>query len=142
MAAPFTTVDLSTFNEDARSFSQELGKNLIDWGFCGIKEHNIDQTLIQDVIEMFEEFFSYPDDIKIKYRIHSKNCSKASCCPLLPGPRDLPRILLVHSSVHRTRARILFWTSPKATAIPFGRSPGPPRPAWRTWMSRPAALQK
>ena len=37
MVAPFTTIDLSTFNEDARSFSQELGKNLVDWGFCGIK---------------------------------------------------------------------------------------------------------
>lgn len=67
MAAPFTTIDLSTVNEDAHSFSQELGKNLIDWGFCGIKEHNIDQTLVQEVIKMFEEFFSYPDDMKMKY---------------------------------------------------------------------------
>jgi len=67
MAAPFTTIDLSKFDQDAYSFSQELGKNLIDWGFCGIKEHDIDQTLIQEVIEIFEEFFSYPDDMKMKY---------------------------------------------------------------------------
>ena len=69
MAAPFTTINLSTVNEDAHSFSQELGKNLIDWGFCGIKEHNIDQALIQEVIEMFEEFFGYPDNMKMKYFI-------------------------------------------------------------------------
>ena len=37
MAAPFTTIDLSTVNEDAHSFSQELGKNLIDWGFAALK---------------------------------------------------------------------------------------------------------
>ena len=54
MAAPFNTINLSKFDHEAYSFSQELGKNLIDWGFCGIKEHNIDQTLIQEVIGMFE----------------------------------------------------------------------------------------
>ena len=67
MAAPFNTINLSKFDHEAYSFSQELGKNLIDWGFCGIKEHNIDQTLIQEVIGMFEEFFNYPNEMKMKY---------------------------------------------------------------------------
>ena len=61
MTAPFTTLSLETFDRDKELFSKQLGDNFIKWGFCGVRDHNIDQTLIEEVIGMFETFFALPD---------------------------------------------------------------------------------
>ena len=67
MTAPFTTLSLDTFERDKELFSKQLGDNFIQWGFCGVRDHKIDQTLIGDVIEMFETFFALPNQTKMKY---------------------------------------------------------------------------
>ena len=67
MTAPFTTLSLDTFERNKELFSKQLGDNFIQWGFCGVRDHKIDQTLIGDVIEMFETFFALPNQAKMKY---------------------------------------------------------------------------
>ena len=67
MTAPFTTLSLETFDQDKDLFSKQLGDNFIQWGFCGVRDHKIDQDLIDEVIEMFETFFSLPNQTKMKY---------------------------------------------------------------------------
>jgi len=63
----FATLSLKERDQDAELFAKELGENFLKWGFCGIKDHNIDQKLIQEVLQIFEAFFALPVAQKMQY---------------------------------------------------------------------------
>jgi len=63
----FATLSLKHGAQDATLFAKQLGDNLLEWGFCGIKDHNIDQKLTQEVLQIFVEFFALPVEKKMQY---------------------------------------------------------------------------
>ena len=67
MDTPFSILSLKDFREDQRAFSNKLGENFREWGFCGLKDHGIDTDLLNDTQELFKEFFDLPDDFKKKF---------------------------------------------------------------------------
>ena len=67
VSTPFKIVSYKEKQKDKINFSKELGDNLNQWGFVGIKEHTIDRDLVKDVISLFAEFFNLKDDIKESY---------------------------------------------------------------------------
>jgi len=67
VSTPFKILSLKEKQKDKNNFSKELGDNLNQWGFVGIKEHTIDRDLVKDVISLFAEFFNLTDDIKESY---------------------------------------------------------------------------
>jgi isopenicillin N synthase-like dioxygenase len=66
-------VDLSLFingTQDQKvQFAAELGKAFEEVGFVAVKNHGIDQSLIDALYQNVQTFFSQPDDIKSKYEI-------------------------------------------------------------------------
>ena len=67
MDTPFSILSLKDFREDQRAFSNKLGENFKEWGFCGLKDHGIDTDLLNETQELFKEFFDLPDDFKKKF---------------------------------------------------------------------------
>ena len=67
MSSPFSVLSLKNRNQDPLGFSNELGSNFMEWGFCGIKDHKIDKLLVKEVISIFSRFFSLSDEIKNQY---------------------------------------------------------------------------
>ena len=67
MQTPFSVLSLKGLNEDPQTFSQELGKNFRDSGFCGIKDHGIDKKLVTEVQDLMKRFFNLPEETKRSY---------------------------------------------------------------------------
>ena len=67
MLLPFSVLSLDLYKKDPGKFSFELGKNFEDSGFCGISEHPLDRNLINEVLQIFKEFFSLPESQKMEY---------------------------------------------------------------------------
>ena len=44
-----------------------MGKNFENSGFCGITEHSINKKLIEEVLQIFKEFFILPEEEKMQY---------------------------------------------------------------------------
>ncbi|HJW47491.1 MAG TPA: 2-oxoglutarate and iron-dependent oxygenase domain-containing protein [Lysobacter sp.] len=74
MASPIPTLDIRRFTEpssgsDREAFVAELGAAYREWGFAGIRNHGIPQTLIDDSYDVFKRFFALPDEVKRKYHV-------------------------------------------------------------------------
>lgn len=54
---------------DKVQFSQQLGKAFEDVGFVAVRNHGIDQTLIDNVYSAVQAFFKLPAEVKNKYEI-------------------------------------------------------------------------
>tara|TARA_B100001175_G_scaffold49029_1_gene38418 strand:- start:9305 stop:10237 length:933 start_codon:yes stop_codon:yes gene_type:complete len=67
LQTPFSVLSLKGLNEDPKTFSQELGKNFRDSGFCGIKDHGIDTKLVTEVQDLMKRFFNLPEETKRSY---------------------------------------------------------------------------
>ena len=67
MEAPFSVLSLEDLDNDLASFSNNLGESFKQWGFCGIKNHGVDTELVNEVQEMFIQFFSFPEEKKKEY---------------------------------------------------------------------------
>ena len=63
----FKTLSFNLWKENPTKFSAQLGDNFKKWGFCAIKDHPINTSLIEEVLGMFKDFFSYPLETKAKY---------------------------------------------------------------------------
>ncbi len=74
MAAQIPTLDIRRFTQpssdaDRQAFIDELGAAYREWGFAGIRNHGIDQPLIDDAYAAFKAFFALPDDVKKRYHV-------------------------------------------------------------------------
>ncbi len=68
------TLDIGRFTAprsaaDRAAFVAELGAAYREWGFAGIRNHGIPQSLIDGAYEAFKRFFALPDETKRKYHV-------------------------------------------------------------------------
>jgi isopenicillin N synthase-like dioxygenase len=68
------TFDIGRFNApssaaDRAAFVAELGAAYREWGFAGIRNHGIPQSLIDGGYDAFRRFFALPDEVKRKYHV-------------------------------------------------------------------------
>jgi len=64
---PFSVLSLNLWREDPKEFSIQMGKNFENSGFCGITEHSINKKLIDEVLQIFNEFFLLSEETKMQY---------------------------------------------------------------------------
>lgn len=74
MSTTIPTLDIRRFTAptsaaDREAFVAELGAAYREWGFAGIRNHGIPQSLIDGAYEAFKRFFALPDDAKRKYHV-------------------------------------------------------------------------
>ncbi len=74
MTTQIPTLDIRRFStpsdsSDREAFVAELGAAYREWGFAGIRNHGIAQSLIDDAYGSFRDFFALPDDIKRQYHV-------------------------------------------------------------------------
>ena len=66
-------VDLNLFingtPEQKVQFAADLGKAFEEVGFVSVRNHGIDQTLIDTLYQNVQTFFSQPETIKRKYEV-------------------------------------------------------------------------
>ena len=67
MSLPFSVLSLNLWEKDPEDFSLQLGKNFHNTGFCGISDHTLNKGLVDEVLEIFKEFFSLPKNNKMAY---------------------------------------------------------------------------
>ncbi|HEY9566831.1 MAG TPA: 2-oxoglutarate and iron-dependent oxygenase domain-containing protein, partial [Thalassobaculum sp.] len=68
------TLDIGRFTHpasaaDREAFVAELGAAYREWGFAGIRGHDIDQALIDEAYDVFKRFFALPDATKRHYHV-------------------------------------------------------------------------
>ncbi len=68
------TLDIRRFTqptspEDRQAFVDELGAAYREWGFAGIRNHGIPQSLIDDSYDVFKRFFALPEETKKQYHV-------------------------------------------------------------------------
>ena len=74
MASRIPTLDIRRFThpsspQDRRAFVDELGAAYREWGFAGIRGHDIPQERIDEAYETFRAFFALPEETKKKYHV-------------------------------------------------------------------------
>src|SRR3546814_4304656 len=72
MPARIPTLDIRRFThpasqQDREAFVDELGAAYREWGFAGIRNHGIAQSLIDDASGVLKAFFALPEDTKKRY---------------------------------------------------------------------------
>ena len=67
MHTPFSIISLDDFKKDRDRFSEELGINFRKWGFCGVKNHGVDTSLVKEVQNLFIDFFNLTEEKKLEY---------------------------------------------------------------------------
>ncbi len=66
------TFDISEFEHNPNSFAKKIGDGIQEFGFCGIKNHGIDDKLIQKSFEMMQTLFALPEETKKSYFLPEK----------------------------------------------------------------------
>ncbi|KAA2286203.1 isopenicillin N synthase family dioxygenase [Arenimonas fontis] len=69
MSASIPTLDIQRFDTDRTAFVADLGAAYREWGFAGIRNHGIPQSLIDRAYEVFRRFFALPEQVKRKYHV-------------------------------------------------------------------------
>ncbi|MBS0224797.1 MAG: isopenicillin N synthase family oxygenase [Proteobacteria bacterium] len=74
MSRAIPTLDIRRFThpssaEDRQRFVDELGAAYREWGFAGIRNHGIPQSLIDDSYDVFQRFFALPEETKKQYHV-------------------------------------------------------------------------
>lgn len=62
-------LSLNDFSDSQDDFSRALGQAWRDTGFVGIKDHGIDDALIENAYAVFREFFALPAEVKQRYHL-------------------------------------------------------------------------
>ena len=74
MTSRIPTLDIRRFTDpsspdDRDAFVAELGAAYREWGFAGIRNHGIAQSLIDGSYEAFKAFFALPTEVKMRYHV-------------------------------------------------------------------------
>ncbi len=62
-------LSLAEFSDQRDLFSRALAQAWRDTGFVGIKDHGIDDVLIDDAYAVFRQFFALPREVKQRYHL-------------------------------------------------------------------------
>src|SRR5690606_35333647 len=73
-ASRIPTLDIRRFTDpasaaDRQAFVDELGAAYREWGFAGIRNHGIPQSLVDDAYGVFKAFFALPEQTKEQYHV-------------------------------------------------------------------------
>ncbi len=63
------TIDITEFDRDKTAFVKKLGEAYEEFGFCGIKNHGIDEAIMDQAYATFQAFFALPAEIKQQYHV-------------------------------------------------------------------------
>ena len=63
------TLDIRRYDTDRDAFVADIGAAYREWGFAGIRGHDISQSLIDGAYDAFVRFFALPSEVKMKYHI-------------------------------------------------------------------------
>src|SRR6185312_8832139 len=63
------TLDIRRYDTDRDAFVAELGAAYREWGFAGIRNHGIPQSLIEGAYDAFVRFFALPAEVKMQYHL-------------------------------------------------------------------------
>jgi len=63
------TLDIQRYDTDREAFVAEIGAAYREWGFAGIRNHGIAQTLIDNAYDAFQRFFALPLEVKMQYHL-------------------------------------------------------------------------
>ena len=63
------TLDIRRFDTDREAFVAELGAAYREWGFAGIRGHDISDEQIAGAYDAFQRFFALPEEVKRKYHV-------------------------------------------------------------------------
>ena len=88
MDTPFSILSVADLNGDIDLFSEELGSNFQEWGFCGLKDHGIDTVLVKEVQNIFADFFSRDNISKLNYHDPKLNGSRGYTPFKIETPKD------------------------------------------------------
>ena len=69
MESHIPTLDIRRYDSDRDAFVAELGAAYREWGFAGIRGHDIPQSLIERAYDAFVRFFALPTEVKMKYHL-------------------------------------------------------------------------
>ena len=61
------TLDIRRFESDREAFVADLGAAYREWGFCGIRGHDVTDELIQGAYNATRDFFALPEAVKMQY---------------------------------------------------------------------------
>lgn len=61
------TFDISEFHKDPQGFAKKIGDGIKEFGFCGLKNHGIDDKLIAQSFDVMKEYFALPEETKRSY---------------------------------------------------------------------------
>lgn len=73
METGIPVLDLNHFlnSTTAQKFVQDIGEAYEEIGFIALKNHGVDDDLLEDFYKVVESFFNLPEDIKNKYNDHN-----------------------------------------------------------------------
>ena len=57
-------LDFGLFDKDKTSLAKDTINAFHDYGFCVFFNHTINKDLIRNCLNMYQEFFNYPDNVK------------------------------------------------------------------------------
>lgn len=69
MTAQVPTIDITRFEHDKAGFVEQLGQAYAEFGFCGIRNHGIDEDLMDRAYRAFQRFFALPAEVKQRYHV-------------------------------------------------------------------------
>jgi isopenicillin N synthase-like dioxygenase len=69
MAQGIEAVDFARWSEDPPGFARELGSSFERYGFAVIAGHGLPEPLIGACLQDFREFFSWPEEAKLRYHV-------------------------------------------------------------------------
>lgn len=69
MSAGVPTLDMHEWETDKDTFVEKLGAAYAEFGFCGLKNHGVDDQIIDNAYRVFKEFFALPNEVKAQYYV-------------------------------------------------------------------------
>ena len=61
------TLDLNRLESDKQAFIKDLGEAYEKFGFCGVRNHGIDDSVVENAYSELKKFFAQPVDVKARY---------------------------------------------------------------------------
>ncbi|AKS42109.1 isopenicillin N synthase family dioxygenase [Wenzhouxiangella marina] len=66
------TLSMADFDGQKGAFSDALGQAWRETGFVGVRDHGVDDAIIDRAYEVFREFFALPAEVKQRYQLPGK----------------------------------------------------------------------
>ena len=83
-------LDFDLFDKDKTSLAKDTINAFHDYGFCVFFNHTIDKDLIANCLDIYQEFFNFPDNVKESFIVPNTGELEV----LLSSKQKLPKITI------------------------------------------------